>query len=148
MRNLASEFGESTNSIRIELNRLEAGGLLKSESIGNKKMFQANEEHPLFNDLHNITMKWVGIDKIIEYWLSKIGNLQKAYITGDLATGKDSKIIDIILVGESLNNNFIVEFAGKAEKLIKRKIRYIVVKENEVKGILDELPGLLIWKCD
>ncbi len=53
-----------------------------------------------------------------------------------------------MVVGESLNNNTIVEFAAKAEKLINRKIRYIVVKENEVSGILNESPGLLIWKVD
>ena len=146
MRNLANEFGESTNSIRVELNRLEGAGILKSSASGNKKMYTANDEHPLFNDLHSITMKWVGIDKILEHWVSKIGDLQKAFITGELALGKDSKIIDVILVGDNLNNNTIIEFATKAEKLIKRKIRYIVVKENEVKGLLDEAPGLLIWQ--
>jgi len=48
LRDLESEFGESTNAIRLELNRFEQAGLLSSASIGNKKMFSANTQHPLF----------------------------------------------------------------------------------------------------
>ena len=33
LRNLEQEFGESTNGIRVELNRLEGAGLLKTEVV-------------------------------------------------------------------------------------------------------------------
>ena len=39
LRSLESEFDESSNSIRVELNRLEAAGLLQSNLEGNKKIF-------------------------------------------------------------------------------------------------------------
>jgi len=35
LRGLESEFGESTNSIRIELNRFEEAGMLTSYNQGN-----------------------------------------------------------------------------------------------------------------
>ena len=43
LRGLESEFGESSNAIRLELNRFEAAGLLYSLREGNKKVFQANQ---------------------------------------------------------------------------------------------------------
>ena len=51
LRNLEEEFGESTNAIRIELNRFEQAGMLTSLSEGNKKVFSANTRHPLFNSV-------------------------------------------------------------------------------------------------
>ena len=57
LRNLEEEFGESTNGIRIELNRFEKAGFLESRLEGNKKMFKVNVGHPLFKDLNSILMK-------------------------------------------------------------------------------------------
>ncbi len=48
LRGLETEFGESSNAIRIELNRFEEAGLLHSLRDGNKKIYQANATHPLF----------------------------------------------------------------------------------------------------
>ena len=44
LRGLESEFGESTNSIRLELNKFEQAGLLTTEMDGNKKYFRAPTE--------------------------------------------------------------------------------------------------------
>ncbi|MCK9327448.1 MAG: ArsR family transcriptional regulator, partial [Bacteroidales bacterium] len=51
LRGLAEEFGESSNAIRLELNRFEEAGLLQSETQGNKKLFKANIAHPLYGDI-------------------------------------------------------------------------------------------------
>src|SRR5210317_1245410 len=85
LRNLESEFGESTNSIRIELNKFEKAGLLQTELDGNKKYFRANTKHPLFKDIHSIMLKHLGFDKIIERVINKLGHLNKVYVTGDFA---------------------------------------------------------------
>ena len=57
LRGLESEFGESTNAIRLELNRFEKAGMLSSEIEGNRKFFTANTAHPLYRELHNIVLK-------------------------------------------------------------------------------------------
>ena len=41
LRELAAEFGESTNSVRIELNRLTDAKLLKSTNFGRKIIYSA-----------------------------------------------------------------------------------------------------------
>jgi len=145
LRNLESEFGESTNAIRIELNRLESAGLLTSELSGNKKLFQANTHHPLFSDIHNILMKVIGIDQIIEHVTSKIGDLKETYLLGDLAVGKDSSVIDLLLIGKDINRTYASELIQKTEKHIDRKIRYLTIHMEEKEDFLKSHPSFLIW---
>ena len=148
LRGLETEFGESSNSIRVELNRLENAGLLSVASLGNKKMFFANTMHPLFNDINNILKKFIGIDQIIEQVTSQIGDLQAAFLTGDFAIGKDSKIIDLALVGYQLDRPLIDKLVEKAEKFISRRIKYIIVTTEEMALYYQDKPVLLIWKAD
>lgn len=148
LRGLETEFGESTNSIRIELNKLENAGLLSAAAQGDKKMYFANIEHPLFGDINNILKKFIGIDQIIEQITSQIGDLQAAYLTGDFAIGKDSKIIDLALVGDQLDRPFIDKLVEKSEKLISRRIKYIIVTTEEMALYFLNKPILLIWKSD
>jgi len=122
--------------------------MLKSEYVGNRKYFQANTEHPLYNDVNNILKKFIGIDKIIDRITSQIGDLEAAYVTGDFAKGRDSKIIDLVLVGKNLDNNFIGDLVQKAQELIDRKIRYIILTADQMQQIFNQKPALLIWKQD
>lgn len=146
LRNLEQEFGESTNAIRVELNRLEGAGLLSSEISGNRKYFSANTDHPLYNDINNILKKFVGIDKLIERIVSKIGDLDKAYITGDFATGRDSKIVDLVLIGENIETNVVEDLVSKTENIIQRKIRYLTLTSTEMNDYFNNKPSLLIWE--
>src|SRR5450759_102874 len=136
LRGLESEFGESSNSIRIELNRFEEAGLLHSLKEGNKKVFQANCNHPLFGDIHNIIMKDTGIDRVIEKVIHRIGNLICVYLTGDFAHGKDSNVIDLILVGENIDREYLARKVVQAEELVGRKVSYIVLHPDEAENHL------------
>ena len=148
LRGLETEFGESTNSIRVELNRLENAGLLDTSTEGNKKMFHANTSHPLYNDINNILKKFIGIDQIIDKITSQIGDLQAAYLTGDFAIGKDSKIIDLVLVGNDMDRAFIDKLVEKAETFINRRIKYIILNQEEMLQNYGKQPVLLIWNAN
>lgn len=148
LRNLEQEFGESSNAIRVELNRLENAQLLCSEVSGNKKYFSANTNHPLYRDINNIVKNFVGIDKVIEKVTNHIGNLETAYITGDLARGIDSQIIDLVLVGKELDTAYIEKLIVKTEQLIEKKIRNLILTENQMTDYFKNKPVLLIWKQD
>jgi len=147
LRGLADEFGESTNGIRVELNRMADAGLLNSSDNGRTKVYSANRKHPLFPELHSLVKKYMGIDQVIDAILAKLGNIQKAFITGDYARGIDSGIIDLVIVGD-VNVDFLQELARHAEKLIKRKIRYLVLTQEEFEKLQDTLnvgKALLVW---
>lgn len=127
---METEFGESTNSIRLELNKFEDAGLLKTSTSGNKKVFKANTKHPMFSDIQNILMKYTGLDKIVEQVISRLGNVQQVYIVGDLAKGLDSPIIDLILVGD-IDKSYLLNLTEKVEKLIQKKVRFVTFTKNE-----------------
>jgi predicted nucleotidyltransferase len=136
LRGLESEFGESTNAIRLELNRFEAAGLLHSLRDGNKKVYQANRSHPLFGDIHSIIMKEAGIDRVIEKVIHRIGNLICVYLTGDFARGKDSPVIDLILVGADIDREYLARKVMQAEELVGRKVSYVVLHPDEAENHL------------
>lgn len=148
LRGLESEFDESSNSIRVELNRLENAGLLQSSSEGNKKLFYANTSHPLFNEINSMLKKMVGIDQIIEKITSQLGDLQAAYLTGDFATGRDSQIIEMVLIGHQLDREFIDYLILKAEEFIRRPIKYLILSHEELIRVFHDKPVLLIWKSE
>jgi DNA-binding transcriptional ArsR family regulator len=127
LRGLESEFGESSNGIRIELNRFEDAGLLTSYREGNKKVYKANCDHPLFSDIHNIIMKETGIDQVIEKVIHRIGKLFSVYLTGDFARGKDSPVIDLILVGDDIDREYLARKVVQAEELVGRKVKYTLI---------------------
>jgi hypothetical protein len=139
LRGLEAEFGESSNAIRLELNRFEKAGLLHSLRQGNKKIYQANVIHPLFIDLHNIVLKETGIDRVIDKVIHRIGNLLCVYLTGDFARGKDSPVIDLILVGEDIDREYLARKVMKAEELVGRKVSYVVLHPDEAECHLMKL---------
>lgn len=147
LKNLEQEFEDSSNGIRLELNKFEEAGLLISSAKGNKKIFQANTSHPLFNDIHNIILKYTGVDQILESVIERLGNVNSVYLVGSLAKGIDAKVIDIILVGD-INKEYLLSLIGKAEPIIEKKIKYILYQPEEFATheleILAE-EHLLIW---
>ena len=146
LRGLESEFGESSNAIRLELNRLEKADMLHTEHQGNKKLFKVNLQHPLYDEINSIVKKYFGLDVIVEWIANRLGNLKTVYLTGDIASGKDSGLIDLILVGD-IDQPYLLKLITKAEKLIKRKIRYLIYSEEEFLSIAkgnDQY--LLMWE--
>lgn len=143
LRSLEEEFGDSTNSIRIELNRFEEAGMLKSEMDGNKKYYTANTSHPLFNDVHNIILKYVGLDSIVEHLVKQLGDIEKIYLTGSFARGLDSNIVDLVFVG-NVNKVFLVDLIDKAERVVGKKIRYLTYDSGELPET-DDSKYLLLW---
>ncbi len=138
LRELASELGESTNAVRVELDRLSEAGYLEKKANGNRVLYKANEKHPLFPEIHSIVKKYTGIDLIAEQIIQRLGNLKAAYVIGDYAKGKDTGIIDIVLVGE-IDMQYLHKVIEKVEKLINRKIRPLVLGEDEVEKFREKL---------
>lgn len=151
LRGLEAEFGESSNGIRIELNRFEDAGLLNSSIEGNKKLYQANEEHPLFADIHNIILKETGLDKVIEKVIHRVGELICMYLTGDFAHGRDGQIIELILVGNNIDKEYLERKIKQAEEMVGRSVICTVLDplqaETELKNFkpCDLLP---LWNCN
>lgn len=147
LRGLATEFGESTNAIRVELNRLTEAKLLKSVHAGRTVQYRANKQHSLFKDLQSVVKKFVGLDKVAEELAAKLGDIQAAYVIGDYAKGNDSGLIDLVLIGQ-VDDKKLKEVTAKTENLINRKIRTLVLAPTDLEKLTSRLDiehALFIW---
>lgn len=133
LRGLADEFGESTNAVRLELNRFSEANLITSETEGRKKLYKANKKHPLYPELKSVARKYLGLDRV-QHIIERLGNVQRAFITGSYAKGIDSGIIDVVIVG-TVDRTYLNKLVQKAEKLINRRIRLLVINELEFKNL-------------
>jgi DNA-binding transcriptional ArsR family regulator len=151
LRGLETEFGDSSNAIRVELNRFEEAGLLNSLRDGTKTLYQANNKHPLYKDIHNIILKETGIDQVIEKVIHRIGTLLSVYLTGDFAHGKDGSVIDLILVGADIDREYLDRKVVQAEELVGRRVNCVVLEPEESgKYLLNFNPSdlLPLWKVE
>jgi hypothetical protein len=149
LRELATEFGVSTNSVREELNQLKKTSLLKSERNGRQVHYMANESHPLYPELKSMVGKVMGIDQVVDGIVNRLGDLELAFLLDDYAQGKDTGIIDLLLVGK-IDPYHLNDLSRKTERYTKRKIRSLVLNRREYNRLLPELkkrPRLLIWKA-
>lgn len=148
LRGLEEELAESTNSIRIELNRLFEAGLLDSWYQGNRRYFKANMLNPYFGDLQRILMREAGLDVLAEDLINKLADLEALYLSGDLSKGLDTAILDLLLVGPSNPYGF-ARHLHRLEKLNGRKIRFIIFQKKKDKAllkILKEEKPLMLWE--
>lgn len=123
LRSLGAEFGESTNGIRLELNRLEQAGMLLRYLEGNKKVYQVNTKHPLYNEMHSIIKKYVGIDVLLDNVLNRLQRVERIYLIGELASGINSEVIEVGIIGGE-EDDYEQHLARKIEKGLKRKVLY------------------------
>lgn len=148
LRELASDFNMSPGLISEELKQMKKAGFLDSEKTGRQIFYQANQKHPLFNELNSMVKKTLGMDMIVEWIIKKLGNLESAYLIDDYAEGKDNGIIDLLLIG-NIDQSNLLTFVSKAEKHINRKIRTITLSADEfsaMKNVFADKPKLLIWQ--
>lgn len=122
LRGLADEFQESTNAIRKELNQLSDAGYLEKSTEKNKILYRANTQHSLFKPLQKLIHAYLGIDDIIDKVLEKAGDIQEVSLFGNYAYGQDSDEIDILIMGDNINQAYLLLLADKVGEKLKKNI--------------------------
>ncbi len=144
LRGLERDLGVSSNTVRLELNKLQEIHLIESKDDSDNtkvKNYVVNQRHPMFKTLRGIIMQFVGLDQIVDQIIKKLGNLDQVYLTGDLAKGKNSPFVDLVLVGE-VDKPYLYQLIEKAEPLIQKKIRVGVYKSGEFNDNILENIGI------
>ncbi|MBW1864012.1 MAG: hypothetical protein JRJ02_16895, partial [Deltaproteobacteria bacterium] len=118
------------NSVREELNQLKKTQFLKSEKDGRQVYYMANQDHPLFPELRSMVNKVIGLDQVIDSIVTRLGDLELAFVLDDYAEGKDTGIMDLLLVG-NIDQYHLNDLSRKTERYIKRKIRSLVLSRDE-----------------
>jgi hypothetical protein len=130
LRGLAEEFGDSTNSVRVELNKLEEAGLLLARAEGQKVVYEVNKSNPFYSDLVGMVSKFLGFDVLVAQILEQVGNLEEAYVVGDYARGVDSGTISVVLVGD-LNEERVHELCARVSTKINRTVSVSITANAE-----------------
>lgn len=147
LRELAEELSVSPSQVKEELRQLSAAGLVASERRGRQIHYRANPRHPLFPELHSMVRKALGMDRILDSIIERLGDLELAFLLDDYAEGKDSGIIDLGLVGDIDHAN-LSDLVRKTERYIGRKIRTLVLSRQEyerLQPVLGKRPLLPLW---
>ena len=129
LNGLANEMGESTNAIRKELNHLQNAGYLNKVKVNNKIEYKANIKHPLFEVLQKVVLKHLGLEDIVETVLERMGPVDQIILVGDYANGVDSGLIEVFIIGQNLNMNYIAKLEDKIENLIGRKVSFYLASK-------------------
>lgn len=147
VRELADEMKVSPSQVKTELDNLNKAGLLESEKTGRQILYRANNKHPLFPELQSMVRKALGMDSILESIIVRLGNLEQAFLIDDYAEGKDTGLIDLVLIGDIDRNN-LDDLVKKTEKYIARKIRVLVLtleEFNSSSSLFEGRPVLKLW---
>lgn len=95
--------GMGVATIKRELDRMEAAGILSMNKIGNQHHYQANPECPIYQELLGIVNKTFGAVDVINLALTPFKNrINWAFIFGSVASGKETSTsdIDLMIIGD------------------------------------------------
>lgn len=150
LREMADEFDVSPSHVREELQQLNKAGFLTCEKNGRQIFYSANSSHPLFSELQSMVRKAMGMDRILDSIIERLGDLDKAYLIDDYAEGKDTGIIDLVLVG-NIDQENLIDLVKKTERYIERKIRTLVSTPDEWEKLRvsqSKRPLMRLWQRD
>jgi len=150
LRQLERDLNVSSNTVRLELNKLSEMKLINTVEAEDSKIkkYIANTFHPLYSNLRSIILKYVGVDHLLEEVFNKLGELEEVFLTGEIAEGKETPFIDLVMVG-TFNKEFLFQLLERAEKLLNKKVRIAIYSKNEFKlELLDGIQCVSIYKSE
>jgi len=140
VRQLTTLVEEDSTNVSRELARLEKTGILISTTEGKQKYYQANRQSPLFNELHGLMLKTVGVADIIKKALEpRIADIRLAFIFGSVAKRTENRFsdIDLLIVGD-ITFGEVVDLISTAEEALSRELNPVVYTLAEFNKRLSE----------
>ena len=128
--------GLGSASLQRELGKLATAGLVRSEKVGNLRVFQANTESPVYEELAGLTRKTLGAQPLLQEALAPMkSKLSLAFIYGSIAKGTDTakSDIDVMLVGTDLLLSDVLKLLLPVESQLGRKINPTLYTPAEYK---------------
>lgn len=96
--------GMGVATIKRELDRMLAAGILRMTRIGNQHHYQADPRCPIYGELLGIVKKTFGVTEVIRRALEPlVGKIDRAFVFGSVASGKETATsdIDLLIIGEA-----------------------------------------------
>lgn len=134
-----SDIGKGT--IKRELERMQASGILVVERIGNQTHYRANKGCPIYTELLAIVRKTFGVSDVIKAALEPLDEqISLAFVYGSVARSEDTakSDIDLLVVAEDLTYVEIMELLADAEQSLGRQINPTIYARDQISERLEQ----------
>ena len=133
--------GMGVATIKRELDRMVAAGILSMTKIGNQHHYQADPACPIYDELLGIVKKTFGVADVINLALSPLaGHMDWAFIFGSVASGKETSgsDIDLMIIGDVSFSEAVSALYSVQEKLGREINPKIYSKEEWIQMLINK----------
>ena len=117
--------------------------IVKSLQITDTVIVSIDDDRTVCKTLKKVVYKHLGLEDLVATVIERKGNVKKIILIEDYAKGIDSKNIEVVLVGQYLNFEYISQLEQKIEKLIGRKVSFYLASK-----FLSDKPHIIIFNKD
>ncbi len=142
---LSSELIELADSgvgaVRRVIKRLLKSGLVTVTFIGTRKLYKANRNSPIFEELHSIILKTAALSIPLLSALEPFSaDIIVAFIFGSIAKGNDNSEsdVDLLIIGNGLSYTKLLTALQPVENEISRSINAQILTADEWREINDK----------
>lgn len=135
---IAVHIGTRVSSLQREVEALVQSGILERRVDGRRTYVKANENSPIFPELHGLMEKTSGIIPLLSHEIARLKNKIKwAFIYGSLARGEADAAsdVDVMLIGP-VSTMDIVPVFRRVEKTVGRPINETIFNERDFRDSL------------
>ncbi len=132
MREIARMTNVTVSAIQRELDQLSRAGILLETKRGNQRVFRANPECSLYEELVGFAIKTYGIADLLREAIWPF-HPQRAFIFGSLAnkTDRASSDVDVLIAGDNLDYGGLMNACLDLQQRIGRTINVKVFHADE-----------------
>ncbi len=119
-----------TGAVHRLLRRLVEAGLVDATQVGNQKHYQARRDSSIFDELHRLIVKTVGVAEPLRQALRpKATAIHAAFVYGSVAKGSDKakSDIDLMVISDTLRHADLFEALQPAEAQLARVVNPTVM---------------------
>jgi predicted nucleotidyltransferase len=137
LREVARLIKADVRAVKVELDRLERLGFLKSEASGNRRYMKVNQAFPLYTELKAMAIKTVGLGDSLRAALKQLPGIRFAFVYGSIAKGQETaeSDLDLFIVGK-VSGPLLHKALSGAKAAVRREI-------NTSRFTLDEVHNRL-----
>lgn len=132
LREIANRIDEDPGNLSKELTILSREGIFNVETKGTLKFFQLNKDYPLYKELDKIIFKTSGVEGSLKKIVTKLINIEIAFIFGSYAQGEQDSIsdVDLMIIGNP-DEDLLISKISQLENQIGREINYHIFSQTD-----------------
>lgn len=127
--------------VQRELEKLTRVGILQFSVVDGRKLYEANRQSPIFDELRNLILKTVGLLEPLTKSLQPLSSkIDMAFVYGSIAKGEDTarSDIDVMVITRELAYSDIYAALARTEKKLNRTVNPNIMSPSEWRQKLSE----------